>query len=211
MVVATFYNGVDLRDKVNIWVENDIQIPGGWCGRDVINGKGGIKAFAMTRFAYDYEFGFIRFQLQLIVVHPVLDWYKECWRLWIESLKMDVLKELGTCVSPAYRWCLISLASGRTELRAVVYIINRSGPSTKPWGTPKISSLGLDRVDEIWTLLTTQSSAKPSRPNHSFNLSSKIRWSIVSNAADKSRSIWACFSTARKMSFWTVRRAVSVE
>ena len=57
MVVTTFYNGVDLRDKVEIWVENDTQISGGWWGGDVIakdiNGKGRIKAFAMTLFAYD--------------------------------------------------------------------------------------------------------------------------------------------------------------
>ena len=44
-------------DKVEIWVKKDTQISGGWCGGDVfakdINGKGGIKAFAMTLFAYD--------------------------------------------------------------------------------------------------------------------------------------------------------------
>ena len=48
MVVTTFYNGVDLRDKVKILVENDTQISGGWCGGDVIakhiNGKGRIQA-----------------------------------------------------------------------------------------------------------------------------------------------------------------------
>ena len=48
---------------------------GGWCGGDVIakdiNGKGGIKAFAMTLFAYDL--GFIRIQLQLVIVRPILD------------------------------------------------------------------------------------------------------------------------------------------
>ena len=46
MVVTTLYNGVDLRDKVKIWVENDTKISGGWCGGDAfskdINGKGGI-------------------------------------------------------------------------------------------------------------------------------------------------------------------------
>ena len=47
MIVTTLYNGVDLRDKVKIRVENDTQISGGWCGGDVtakdINGKGGIN------------------------------------------------------------------------------------------------------------------------------------------------------------------------
>ena len=96
MVVATRYNGVDLRDKVEI--EYDTQTSGGWCGGDVIakdiNGKEGIKYFAMTLFAYDLD---------------------------------------------------------RTELRGVVYIIKRSGPSTKPWGTSNMSLMGLDRLDEIWT------------------------------------------------------------
>ena len=38
-----------MRDKVEIGVENDTQISGGWCWGDVIakdiNGKGEIKAF----------------------------------------------------------------------------------------------------------------------------------------------------------------------
>ena len=50
----------------------------------------------------------------------------------------------------AYRLCIISLALDRTEPRGKVYIINRCGPSTKPWGTPKISLMGLDLMDEIW-------------------------------------------------------------
>ena len=139
MVVTTFYNGVDLRDKVK---------RGEVIAKD-INGKRRIKAFAMT--------------LLPMTKNSVLSWcsfnfllYTQSWtdtreffRLWIESLKLDVLKELCTCVSSAYRWYLISLALDRTELRGVVYIINRSGPSTEPWGKPKISLMGLDRVDEI--------------------------------------------------------------
>ena len=79
------------------------------------------------------------------------------------------------------RWCFISLALDRMELRGVVSMINRSDPSTKHWGTPKMSSMGLDRMDEILTdwkqglrLLTTHSSTWPPRPNHFFNLSSRI-------------------------------------
>ena len=56
-IVTTLYNGIDLRDKVKIWVENYTQISGGFCGGDVIakdmNWKEGIKAFAVTLFAYD--------------------------------------------------------------------------------------------------------------------------------------------------------------
>ena len=48
---------IDLSNEVEIWVENDTQISGGWCGGAVIaeyiNAKGGNKAFAMTFFAYD--------------------------------------------------------------------------------------------------------------------------------------------------------------
>ena len=62
-------------------------------------------------------------------------------RVSVDFSKLDVL---WTCVSSAYRWCLISLASDRTELSEVVYMIKRSSPSTEPWGTPKRSSMGLD-------------------------------------------------------------------
>ena len=58
--------------------KNDTQISGGWCGGDVIvkdiNGKGGIKGFAMTLLPMTIKkLSFITIQLQLVVVHPVLD------------------------------------------------------------------------------------------------------------------------------------------
>ena len=55
---------------------------------------------------------------------------------------------------------------------------------------------------------------QPWMPNHSVNLPSKRSWSIVSKAADKSKSKKAVSSPrswADKMSFWIYKRAVSVE
>ena len=54
-------------------------------------------------------------------------------------------------MSYAYRWGLISLSFRRKELSDVLYQINNRGPSIEPWGTPKISSIGLDLKEEIWT------------------------------------------------------------
>lgn len=65
-----------------------------------------------------------------------------------EFLKTDVLKELWTGVSSAYRLCLTFLALDRMELKGEVYIINMSGPSTELWSIPQIS-LGWD-----WTIRT---------------------------------------------------------
>ena len=57
MVISTRNNWVNLRDEVEILVEYDTQICGGWCGRDVIAkdtyGKGEIQVFAMTLIAND--------------------------------------------------------------------------------------------------------------------------------------------------------------
>ena len=49
----------------------------------------------------------------------------EFLRFLVDFSKLDVLKELWTCVSSAYRWCLISLAFDRTELSGVVYILKK--------------------------------------------------------------------------------------
>ena len=53
--------------------------------------------------------------------------------------------------SSAYGWCLKSSTLHRRELRGVVFIMNNSGPSTELWRTPKISSMGLDLIEEILT------------------------------------------------------------
>ena len=56
---------------------------------------------------------------------------------------------MNSCVSSAYRWCLMGGEEGVLreeikELSGVVYIMNRIGPRTEPWGTPVFKSDGED-------------------------------------------------------------------
>ena len=77
-------------------MEYDTQISGGWDRGDVIakdiNGKRAIKAFVKTLFAYD--FGFVRIQHQLVIVHPVFDLNKGILKI-MESLKLDGIRVDG--------------------------------------------------------------------------------------------------------------------
>ena len=161
------------------------------------------------------------FNFNLFLYIQSLTETSEFWRFCLELSKLDVLKELCICVSSMYRWCLISSALRRRKLRGIEYIVNSSHPSTESKGTPKMSSMGLDLIEEIWTDWNDVGenwqpvfNVSPPRPNHSVSLFRRIWGSIVSNAPDKSRSVRAVtspFSIAANMSSWTERRAVSVE
>ena len=93
-------------------------------------------------------------------------------------------------------------------------MVNRMGPRTDPCGTPYFNSCGSDVDFLIWTVWVrpvrydwNQSKTLPLIPNDDSSVWSKRWWLIVSNAALRS-SRWV--STARRRSFWTRRRAVSV-
>ena len=52
VAVATLYDRVDVRDKIENRVKNYTQISGSWCGRELVTkdtyGKGRCEVFAMT-------------------------------------------------------------------------------------------------------------------------------------------------------------------
>ena len=61
-----------MKSESNMTTRNLVVSGGDVIAKD-INGKGGIKAFAIPLFAFDLEFGFNRIQLQLVFVYRVLD------------------------------------------------------------------------------------------------------------------------------------------
>ena len=79
--------------------------------------------------------------------------------------------------------------------RGEVYKRYRMGPRTEPWGTPHERECLSDSDTSIWTNWersvkydVNQSSALPLIPKLVDNRWSKIPWSTVSNAADRSSS-----------------------
>ena len=89
VVVAGFNYGVNMADKVKIFFKYDTKITSRWSGWDVIAkdiyGKTGQKVFAMTLMYDKQEFRFVRIQLQLVFIHPMLDWDKHVLKIvyWI--------------------------------------------------------------------------------------------------------------------------------
>ena len=101
--------------------------------------------------------------------------------------------------------------------RGVVYIVNKIGPSTEPWGTPYFNVTGVDVHDPIWTVCvrslrydSNHLRATPLIPKDWFNRFNNFWWSMVSNAALKSSSTKMAppsLSTAWSRSFCTQRSA----
>ena len=60
----------------------------------------------------------------------------------VDFSKVDVLKELWTCVSSAYRWCLISLA--KTELSGIYNKEERSKHRTMGDSKKEFDGIGQD-------------------------------------------------------------------
>ena len=80
---------VNMADKAEIFIKYDAKIMSGWSWWDVIAEdiyeKTGQKVFAMTLISNKQEFCFIRIQLQLVFIQPVLDWDKRVLKIvyWI--------------------------------------------------------------------------------------------------------------------------------
>ena len=101
-----------------------------------------------------------------------------------------------------------------TSAKGVTYMMNSGPPSTEPCATPNKRWTTADVWATTWTdcvLLLKydedQLTAVPERPKQWDSLSSSIWWSIVSNAADRSRR------TRALASFWfaVVRRSSNKE
>ena len=109
---------------------------------------------------------------------------------------------MKSCVSSAYRWW--PTWDGDPEgddwlmivLSGVVYMMNRMGPKAEPWGTPQVRGREEERMEEQDTEKDlsdrydrNQSNAQSEMPNHDVRRCSRIEWSIVSKAADKSSRV----------------------
>ena len=80
------------------------------------------------------------------------------------------------------------------SLSVKVYIVNNTGPRTDPCGTSYSKADGTETTPSMTTLWVrsarydlNQLRTIPEQPNVVVNLSMRISWSIVSNAADKAR------------------------
>ncbi len=81
-------------------------------------------------------------------------------------------------------------------MSGLVYMVNKIGPKMLPWGTPYGSDDGAE-LNELMETVNVRllrydcisCSAVPVMPKWCCRVWKRIVWSIVSNAADKSRSI----------------------
>ena len=148
-------------------------------GNDV-HREGGCKVFAMTLIAYEHKLGFIRISFNLFLYIQSWTETREFWLFKIESSKLDMLKELWICVISAYRWCLISL----------VLALNPKGPQKWFWvDWTEWMRFGL--METMFEAADHPIQCNAIKAKLPFNLSSRISWSIMSNTADKSRSVIA--------------------
>ena len=89
--------------------------------------------------------------------------------------------------------------------------MKRRGPKTEPCGTPVVRGARSEEPESVWTnwflsvrYKVIRSRAGPRMPKVEESLVSRMAWSMVSKAADRSRrmrEVTCRFSTARKRSF----------
>ena len=110
------------------------------------------------------------------------------------------------------------------SIRPAVYKMNSRGPRTDPCGTPNRTIFCVATAEPRLTLSTlfvrydwNQSSAAPLIPKETLSRVSRMLWSTVSNAVDRSskartdRSPSSTQSTAYRMTVSTFSTAVAVE
>src|SRR6266853_1588857 len=108
-----------------------------------------------------------------------------------------------------------------TELIGVVQREKRIGPRTEPCGIPKCRLEGEEEVSPVRTTCRlsvrkdlNQDRAELEIPNQLSSLWKRLSWSTVSKAADRSskrRALTRPWSIEVRRSFWTDKKAVSVE
>ena len=107
-------------------------------------------------------------------------------------------KEVFSCVSSAKDWCFTLVIGAYWCLaikseRGLVYMTNKTGTRTDPWGTPNDSGMGSESCPSTETncILPVKydfnnASAVPSTPKHDCSRAKRISWSMVSKHADGS-------------------------
>ena len=107
---------------------------------------------------------------------------------WMSSsslAKCSGLEDLCSCVSSANKWynvlwCLMTWPNG------VMYMANRTGPNTEPWGTPYFNTIGWDALppgNTVWLRSvkydSSHRSTTPDMPKLSLSLFSSILRCVV--------------------------------
>ena len=108
-----------------------------------------------------------------------------------------------------------------SELSDVVYMMERMAPRTEPWGTPQERGSEEERLSRHETEKNlsdrydwNQARALSHIPNQEVRRWSRMEWSIVSKAADRSsrvRPVTCCRSIALVRWPWITSRADYVE
>src|SRR5208282_2038694 len=108
-----------------------------------------------------------------------------------------------------------------SELSGVEYMMKRMGPRTEPWGTPQERGSEEERLSRQETEKNlqdrydwNQGRALSHIPSQEMRRWSRMEWSIVSKAADRSirvRPVTCCRSTALIRWSWIISKADSVE
>src|SRR5208282_891541 len=108
-----------------------------------------------------------------------------------------------------------------SELSGVVYMMKRMGTRTEPWGTPQERGSEEERLSRQETEKNlrdrfdwNQARALSHIPNQEVRRWSKMEWSILSKAAERSsrvRPVTSCRSIALMRWSWITSKADSVE
>ena len=71
--------------------------------------------------------------------------FVQCWMISVALLMVHESKEVFSCESSAKDWCFTGCLVIKWE-RGLVYMINKTGPRTDPWGTQNESGWVLYHV-----------------------------------------------------------------
>ena len=121
--------------------------------------------------------------------------FVQCWMISIALSMLHESKEVFSCVSSAKDWCFTGCLAIKSE-RGLVYMINKTGPRTDPWGTPNDSGTGSESrpstetnciLPVIYDL--NHASTVPLTPKYDCSWAERISWSMVSKAADRSSNV----------------------
>ena len=109
--------------QAEIFVKYDAKITSIWSGWDVIAediySKTWQKVSAMMLISDKQKFGFVGIRLQLVFLHPVLDWDKQVFKIVYRIIKTGCVERIVYLCVICDRWSLISLAMRRRELRVL--------------------------------------------------------------------------------------------
>ncbi|XP_064323789.1 uncharacterized protein LOC135316058 [Phalacrocorax carbo] len=129
-------------------------------------------------------------------------------KAWPEGFPPDV---------PCIYWSSHIATENRLLARSLMNMLNRTGPSTDPWGTPPVTGLQPDSARLIMTLGVLILSefcvhlTVPSSNPHFLSLPVRMLWETVSNALLKSRQTTSTALPSSTQPVTPAQKAVSQE